>query len=45
MDEAISSTGATSTKQFGLVMKAVMPKVKGKADGAVVSRLVKEKLN
>lgn len=45
VDEAISSTGATSTKQFGLVMKAVMPKVKGKADGAVVSRLVKEKLN
>lgn len=45
VDEAISSTGATSAKQFGLVMKAVMPKVKGKADGAVVSRLVKEKLN
>ncbi|KRM88144.1 GatB/YqeY domain-containing protein [Lacticaseibacillus thailandensis] len=45
VDAAITKTGATSAKQFGLVMKAVMPQVKGKADGAVVSRLVKAKLN
>lgn len=43
--EAISTVGATSPKQFGLVMKDLMPKVKGQADGAVVSRIVKEQLN
>lgn len=41
----IAEVGATSPKQFGLVMKSLMPKVKGQADGALVSRIVKEKLN
>ncbi|MCI1283996.1 GatB/YqeY domain-containing protein [Lacticaseibacillus songhuajiangensis] len=45
VDEAIASVGATSPKQFGLVMKALMPKVKGQADGALVSSIVKAKLN
>jgi uncharacterized protein YqeY len=42
--EAISQTGATSLADIGKVMGVLMPKVKGKADGFLVSRLVKEKL-
>ena len=40
--EAIAATGATSPKEFGKVMGAVMPKVKGKADGNQVNAIVKE---
>jgi uncharacterized protein YqeY len=29
---------------MGKVMKVVMPKVKGKADGALVNKIVKEEL-
>ena len=43
--EAIATTGATSPKEFGKVMGAVMPKVKGKADGNQVNAIVKELLN
>ncbi len=39
---AIEETGADSPKMMGLVMKAVMPKVKGLADGKMVQRLVAE---
>ena len=42
---AIEQTGATSAQEFGKVMGAVMPKVKGKADGNVVNSVVKELLN
>lgn len=45
IEEAISQTGASSKKEMGKVMGAVMPKVKGKADGARVSRLVSERLD
>ncbi len=45
VDEAIADTGATSPKQMGEVMKAIMPKVKGRADGSAVSAMVREKLN
>ncbi|MHB8510614.1 MAG: GatB/YqeY domain-containing protein [Actinomycetota bacterium] len=44
VDQAIAESGATGPQQMGLVMKALMPKVKGRADGAVVSALVKSKL-
>ena len=44
VDEAIAETGATTPKQMGEVMKALMPKVRGRADGAQVSALVKSKL-
>lgn len=37
---AISETGATSKAQAGLVMKSVMPKLQGRADGKVVSQIV-----
>lgn len=35
-------TGTTGEKNFGIVMKSVMAKVQGQAEGKVVSRLVKE---
>lgn len=44
VDEAVTQTGASSQADMGKVMGALMPKVKGKADGSLVSRLVKEKL-
>ena len=39
--EAIAAVGATSAKEMGKVMGQLMPKVKGKADGGVVNRVVK----
>lgn len=40
----ITDTGAEGMKDIGKVMKELMPKVKGKADGSLVNRLVKEAL-
>lgn len=42
--EAITTTGAQSPKELGLVMKALAPKTAGRADGTLVSRLVRELL-
>ncbi|MEO2083704.1 MAG: GatB/YqeY domain-containing protein [Desulfurobacteriaceae bacterium] len=42
--KAIEETGASSAKDLGKVMKAVMPRVKGRADGSVVNRIVREML-
>jgi len=42
--ETITETGASSPKDMGKVMSALMPKVKGKADGKLVSRIVKNEL-
>jgi uncharacterized protein YqeY len=42
--ETIAETGANSPKMMGLVMKALLPKVKGRADGKLVSQLVTESL-
>ena len=44
VDEAIAETGAGGAGDLGRVMSAVMPKVKGRADGKVVNRLVRERL-
>jgi len=41
---AVAKTGAAGPKEFGKVMGVVIPQVKGRADGALVSRLVKESL-
>lgn len=41
---AIAETGAASAKDMGAVMKIVMPRLKGGADGAVVNRIVRELL-
>jgi uncharacterized protein len=43
---AIAETGATSMKEMGAVMKAVMPRLAGKnADGRAVSEAVKTRLS
>jgi len=44
IQEIIAKTGAAGMKDMGKVMGAVMPQVKGKADGGTVNRLVKEML-
>lgn len=45
VDEAIRESGATSAKDMGRVMKAVMAKLAGSApDGKVVSDLVRKRL-
>jgi uncharacterized protein YqeY len=44
VDAAIAETGASTPKQMGEVMKAVMPKLRGRADGAAVSALVRARL-
>ena len=41
---AISESGASSLNDLGKVMKVLMPKVKGVADGKVVNQRVKELL-
>jgi uncharacterized protein YqeY len=43
--EAIAQTGATSMADMGKLMGALMPKVKGKADGNLVSSIVKKELS
>lgn len=45
VQETIAQTQASSMKDMGKVMGALMPKVKGKADGTIVSSVVKEELN
>ena len=44
ISETIAETGAASPKDMGKVMKALTPKIKGKADNKLVSALVKEML-
>ena len=43
--QTIYEVGAQSVKDMGRVMKALMPKVKGRADGILVNELVKKHLN
>lgn len=43
--ETIEKVGAEGIKDIGKVMGEIMPKVKGKADGSMVSRIVKELLS
>lgn len=40
--EVINELNATSMKEIGLIMKAVMPKVKGRTDGNKVNNIVRE---
>jgi len=44
VDAAVTETGASEQKQMGDVMKALMPKVGGRADGKRVSAAVRERL-
>ncbi|MFH2049722.1 MAG: GatB/YqeY domain-containing protein [bacterium] len=41
---AIEESGADSPQKMGLVMKIVMPQIKGKADGKLVSKIASELL-
>jgi uncharacterized protein YqeY len=40
VQEAVTQTGATSERDMGKVMKAIMPQVTGRADGREVNALV-----
>jgi uncharacterized protein YqeY len=42
--EAVTRVGAQGPKDMGAVMKALLPEVQGRADGKVVSELVKRRL-
>jgi len=44
VDDVIAEVGATSLRDMGRVMADVMPQVSGRADGSVVSQIVREKL-
>jgi len=43
--EAIEQTGASSMRDMGRIMGIVMPKVKGRADGSLISQSAKKLLN
>ncbi len=45
VQHAITETGASSIKEMGQVMKAVMPKLQGMADGKMVNAMVRELLS
>lgn len=42
--EAIEQVGANTIKDMGKVMSIIMPKVKGRADGGLVNKIVKQYL-
>ena len=42
--EAVAEVGATTPREMGAVMKAVLPRVAGRADGGRVSAMVKKLL-
>ncbi|GKT08041.1 GatB/YqeY domain-containing protein [Desulforhabdus sp. TSK] len=44
IDEAIAEVGAQSAREMGKIMKVLMPKVVGRADGKQVNELVRQKL-
>ncbi len=45
IEAVIEEMGASSQKDMGSVMSSVMPKVKGKADGSMISQIVMAKLS
>ena len=45
IDAVFDSVKPMSAKDMGLIMKEVTPKVKGKCDMSMVSRVIKEKLS
>jgi uncharacterized protein YqeY len=44
VDKAVAAVGATNVRDLGRVMADVMPQVSGRADGSLVSQLVREAL-
>jgi len=45
IDQSIEETQASSLKDLGKVMKSIIPKLGGKADGKLINQLVKERLS
>ena len=45
IDQTIEETRASSLKDLGKVMKSVMPKLGGRAEGSLINQLVKERLS
>ncbi|GGD04472.1 GatB/YqeY domain-containing protein [Pontibacillus salipaludis] len=45
VQETIAEVGASSKQDMGKVMSAIMPKVKGKADGSLVNKFVQKHLS
>ncbi|WP_353096083.1 GatB/YqeY domain-containing protein [Tissierella praeacuta] len=43
--ETIKEIDAKSMKDIGIIMKAVMPKVKGKTDGNIVNKIIRKVFN
>ncbi len=43
--QAIAEVGASSKAEMGKVMSVIMPKVKGKADGSLINKLVQQHLS
>ena len=43
--KAVADTGASSMKDMGKIMQAVMPQIKGRADGKMVNELAKKYLS
>lgn len=45
VEEAVKATGASSMKDMGKIMAAVMPQTKGRADGRLINEIAKELLS
>jgi hypothetical protein len=45
IETVINEVGAVGIKDMGKVMKVLMPKLTGKADGKIVSEKIKERLS
>lgn len=45
IEKAVEKTGAKEMKDMGRVMAEIMPQLKGKSDGSLVSRIVRELLS
>ena len=44
VEEAVKTSGAAGPKDMGNVMRLVMPKIAGRADGKIVNEIVRKKL-
>ena len=45
VNKTIKELNPKGTEDFGRVMKAIMSKLKNRVDGALVNKIIKEKLN
>lgn len=45
IDEAVQEAGAVNVRDIGKVMKVLMPKVSGRADGRTINQMVRERLS